>query len=211
MNPLLIKAGGKAIAVVAVVVLGVLWLSKCQGDDWNAEREALLDENDSLRVTVAVRTEQSIAHEQRANVAEQEKQIALDSARKALAVADRLRTVRAAIRPVASQPGAAPTVSDTLAAVRAALANAEAETDVLRARIRQDSTALAAAERSQAAMAGALALERQNVASVMAGNAKLVKQLSDAEAPCRILFFGCPSRTVVAVGTAVGTYLIVRK
>lgn len=202
------------VAILAVIAVAGL-MSKCQGDRWQAKTDAALDTAAEARTQARVNAARAAEAENRANVATADKLIAQDRALRALAEANRLRNARPAIVPVASQPGAAPTVSDTLVAVVAQLENCEQETVALRVTIRQDSAASAASDRSQMELRGALALERQSGAQLTASNNQLATQLASADPPCRIAFWSCPSRKTMLVGGvvigSVGTYLLVRK
>jgi hypothetical protein len=195
----------RGLVLLAAFVLAFVVMSMCQAAGFDKKTKAILDENDSLRVVVQIRDSLSIEHENRADRATAEKLIAQDRAEAAIADADRLRAQRRIIVPVASQPGTAPTVSDTLRAVEAQLENCDHETIALREAVRQDSIALKHSALSEAELRGALALERTSVADLTGINQKLSTQLAAADPPCRVGFFPCPSRkTVFVVGLSIG-------
>ena len=198
LNPLLLKAGG-GIAV-GLLLLGLI--SRCQASGFNERTAELIKANDSLRVVVQIRDSVSRAAENRADRATAEKLIAQDRAREAMGEADRLRAQRRVIVPVANQPEAGVTVSDSLRAVESALVNCDQETVALRNAITQDSIALAKADVTEAELRGSLALERQSVADLTANSQRLAEQLAAAAPPCRVAFFPCPSRKTVFIGGA---------
>jgi hypothetical protein len=191
--------------LLAAFVLAFVYMSMCQAAGFDRKTKAILDETDSLRVVVRIRDSLSIAHENRADRATAQKLIAQDRAQEAIAEADRLRAQRLRVLPVASQPGAASTASDTLRAMESALENCDQETIALRRAITQDSIALKQSALSEAELRGALAIERQSVADLTGVNQKLSTQLEAADPPCRVAFFPCPSRkTVFIVGIGLG-------
>lgn len=210
MNALLLKAGKWAIAA-AVAALLLFLVSQCEGRRWQAKTDAALDSALVARTEANANAALAKEAESRADAAYFSKLVALERAWRALAVADRLRAARADIRPVASVPGTAPSVSDTLRATAAKLDNCEEETVSLRETIAQDSTALKKSNVTETELRGALALERVSVTRLTDSNADLSRQLASAAPPCRVLLWGCPSRTVVAIGSVVTTYLIVRR
>lgn len=196
-----------AIAVVVFAAVLVL-TSRCQASGFNARTAEILDENDSLRATIAIREALNRESARRIIALAIERNAAQDSARRANAEANRLRAQRPRIVPVASQPGTAPTVSDTLAAVESQLDNCEAETVALRAVIVQDSIALAKSTAAQAEQAGQLANRDSSIVELRGQVDKLERQLIAADPPCRVLFFPCPSRTTVAIGSAVAATVV---
>ena len=195
---------GVAFALIAIVS------SKCSDSRWQAKTDAALQAAEDARHQADINAALASAAQQRALVATVVMRAAQDSARRAIADADRLRAQRRAVVPVASNPAAPPTVSDTARALEAALALADTETVVLRAAIEYDRNALAASERAQAEIAGALALERASVATLTTNLQRVERQLASADPPCRLLFWGCPSRTTVFVlGAGIGTALTI--
>lgn len=201
----------RAIIGGAAFVGTVFLLNQCAESRWQEKTDALIDSAQVARTEAEVNKALAAQAENRANVAASEKIDALERAVRSLAAADRLRDQRRAIEPVASVPGTVPTVSDTLHATKAALENCEEETVALRETIKQDTIALQKSAVIEAELRGALALERVSVAGLLDSNADLSNQLKSAAPPCRVLLWGCPSRTVVAGVSIVGTYLIVRR
>lgn len=200
------------IPALALFVL-FAFFSKCQRDAFNEAKTALLEQNTGLDSALAQR-EQRIALLQTEREQERRaKEAAQDSSAALLAFANRLRASRARVLvPVPSNPNEAPTASDTVRAVSAALENCEGETVVLRQAVHQDSTALANAAREQAALAGELALTKTSLTASEAGRRDLVIALRKAEAPCSILWgIRCPSRTQTAVVVFVGTVFAVKQ
>jgi hypothetical protein len=200
----------RALALFVFFALAFLLSTTCQARNWQAKTDAALDSAAVAQTRAEVNAALAKAAETRANVAANERRAAQDSARRAIAEANRLRAQRRVITPVASQPGAAPTVSDTLTATRAALENCESETSALRATIAQDSTAATKSTVTEAELRGALALSRESAADLSRTVDMLTDRLRTADPPCRVLFWGCPSRTQVAVGTAVVTVVLTR-
>lgn len=183
-------------------------MSMCQAAGFEAKTRAILDEKDSLLTVIAVR--EGVDREKDALVVrlQTEKQAAQDSTRRAIAEADRLRAQRLRVVPVASQPGTAPTVSDTLRAVETQLEDCDQETTALRAAIKQDSTALARAAETEAVRAGQLASKDSSIVELKGVVDQLSTQLEAADPPCRVAFFSCPSRkTVFIVGAVLGAGL----
>ena len=230
MNALALKAlpVRSAIAAVAIVALA-LFANKCQGDRWQTRTDALILQADSARAVsdsarIASRLDSATAAAaiRRADASAQAVVVERNRAKRAEAVADRLRAERLEIIPVASQPGAAPTVGDTLLACRAQLQNCEAETGALRAAaaatdvaLLRQSDALMEARAAFTTEASAASRLRSINETLNGSNMDLVQQLASADPPCRVLWMKCPTRTVVAGTTAavtvVVTYLIVRK
>lgn len=196
----LIRNGALALAFVVVALVS----SKCSESRWQAKTNAALDSAAAARTEAKVNAALASAAQQRALVATIAMRAAHDSATRAIADADRLRALRRVVVPVASNPATPPTVSDTVRALEAALALADTETVVLRAALEHDRNALGAAERSQAEMAGALALERASVATLTTNLRRIETQLASAAPPCRFLLWGCPSRKTIAIGSAIG-------
>lgn len=196
-------------AIALAVFVGALFLmSRCQGARFEARTKAIIDENDSLRTTLAVREALDRQSEERIATLVIEKEAAQDSARRAFSEANRLRVQRRVIAPVASQPGAAPTVSDTLHAVEKQLDNCEAETVALRATIQQDSVAAAKSAKTEAERAGQLAGKDSSIVALRGRLDKTERQLAAADPPCRVLFIACPTRKTVFVATAVTTAVV---
>lgn len=192
-----------AIAVAVFVVVLVL-VSRCQGAGFDARTKVILDQNDSLRSVVAIRDAMNRESARRIIGLAIERNAAQDSARRANAEADRLRALRRLIVPVASQPGAAPTVSDTARALESQLENCEAETDALRATIQQDSVAAAKSSATEAEQAGQLASKDSSIVELKGALKSTEAQLAASDPPCRVLFMRCPTRKTVFVGGAIG-------
>jgi hypothetical protein len=198
-----------ATVVAALLVLGVL-VSRCQAGMWHVERQALVDSAREARALSRADSVIASAQLQRAN-AEAARSESLQATLSAtIAEADRLRALRRVVQPVASQPDAAPTVSDTVAALDSALTLCDEETLVLRAALDTTRKIRVAAERESIELRGALSLETTAASKLRAMNEDLAKQLARAAPPCRVLFFGCPSRMQVGIGSAVVTLLAVR-
>lgn len=196
------------IGLVVAFLLALLFISRCQSGNWTEERTTLLKWNDSVRAEVRFQSIRAIQAEGRANLAVIERNAARDSMGKAMREADRLRAKRTVIRPIPSRPNSAPTPSDTAAALQTALDLCDQETTALRDAIKQDSVALDKAVTTEAELRGALALERQTASQLTTTNHRLQTMLASASAPCRVLFFPCPTRTQVAAGTAIVTAVL---
>ncbi|MCC7196367.1 MAG: hypothetical protein IT356_12510 [Gemmatimonadaceae bacterium] len=201
-----------------VPALGLLLLfalvSKCQGDRWARDRAALIQQADSLRVQS--RADSVIAAEASA-LADRyaaERETAQDRAGEAIAEADRLRAERRRLVAAAGRVDTAAAVPEPVTVADSALTNCEEEVVVLRAAIDADRTAAQLADAEVMELRGALALERTSAADLRVSNAALVQRLASAAPPCRIAFWGCPSRMTVAVTAAiagaVGTYVVLK-
>lgn len=195
----------RGLVLLAAFVIAFVGMSMCQAATFDEKTKAILDEADSLKDVITFR--EGVDREKAALVQQLtiEKHAAQDSARTARAEADRLRAQRLRVVPVASQPGAAPTVSDTLRAIEVALETCDEETKALRAASTQDSTALARAAETEAAQAGRLAARDSSIVELRGVVNRLSSQLEAADPPCRVAFFSCPSRkTVFIVGVGLG-------
>lgn len=192
-----------AVALV-VFIAALLLISRCQASGFNARTVEILGENDSLKSVVAIREAMNRESARRVIELAIERNAAQDSARRAIGEANRLRAQRRVIVPVASQRGAPPTVSDTARARAVQLENCELETVALRAAIDQDSVALKRSAQTEAEQAGQLASKDSSIIELRGRLDTTERQLAAADPPCRVLFFPCPSRTTVAVGSAIG-------
>jgi hypothetical protein len=196
------------VALGLAIALGA-WLSYCRTQDWEAEKDSAISRAERAERTAAVNGALAAEHEQRANREAVARRAAQDSARTARSEADRLRALR---RPEGRPaPIVAPASSDT-AAVRRALErsmanldNCEAETVALRAAADQDATALTSAKNTENELRGSIALQKISIDSLMGALAEVTTSLASAEAPCAFLFWSCPSRKSVAIGSAVVT------
>lgn len=198
----------RALVLIAVFVAAAFLMNRYSESRWQAKTDAVLDSAAVARTEAKVNAALAAEHERRANIAVAERRTAEDRAVRAISDADRLRAQRRVIVPVASEPGAAPTVSDTLRAVDSALVNCDQETVVLRAALEHNRNAAAASDREAMEIRGALSLERTSVATLTRNLEHIETQLASADPPCRIAFFACPSRTVVAVVSAISGAVI---
>jgi hypothetical protein len=197
---------------VAVFASALVLISRCQAAGFDERTQTLIDENDSLRTQVAVRGALERASARRVVILQAEKKAAQDSARTARGEADRLRAIRHGTTPARpAQPNVAPpaTVPAPLE-LAAALENCEAETVALRAELEQDSVAFVKSALTEAEHAGQLASKDSSIVALGGQVGKLERQLLAADPPCRVVFLSCPSRTQVAVGSAIGTALLLR-
>lgn len=195
-----IVRGAVALAAFAIALVVV---SRCQASGFDAKTKTIRGENDSLRTVVAIRSARERDSERRVIALAIERNAAHDSATRAIAEANRLRAQRPRLVPVASQPGTAPTVSDTARALESQLENCEAETLALRATIQQDSVAAAKSAQTEAEHAGQLASKDSSIVELRGRLDATERQLAAADAPCRVAFMKCPTRTQVAIGGTV--------
>lgn len=194
------------VITIVALVAGVLLLSalgKCQAGRWLAERDAAIEVADSLRIVTREDSALAAAWRDSANTERVRRQSDSVALERAVAEADRLRALRRRVVPVASQPGAAPTVSDSLAARDSALVLCDEETVVLRAALDTNRAIVASAERQIGHLEAALTLEIAAAASLRPEVARLSDLLARADPPCSVLWWSCPSRTVMAIGGVV--------
>lgn len=198
------------------LLLAFLLISKCQADGWSRERDELVREADSLRVQTRA---DSAARAQRIqHVTDSTNQViaeAQEAAQGALRAADMLRAERARLLAAARQQAPAPADSVPVSPIDSALTLCEEETMVLRAAIEHNRDALATSQFQVAELRGAYSLERQAASDLRVELASVNRLLRQADPPCRFLLWGCPSRTVMAIGgAAIGaaiTYEVTRR
>lgn len=182
-----------------VVVLAVHGAWQRRAGAWDAERAANLARNDTTaRERDAARALVARAFRER-DAALAAAASARARADREQARADRLARARAALPPLS--PTA--TTTDSLRRAEAALALAQREIAAVRFALTAAEERGAQLEQAHAALQRAVDTLTAQVAREQANAQRLAAQLQDAQAPCRLLWFPCPSRTVVAVGSAV--------
>jgi len=193
-----------ALPAAGLLVLFVL-VSRCQSEGWSGERDRLIKAADSLRVqtradsvraAILIRQADSLATVARA---------AQDSAGRAIETADRLRVERRRLLAAAGRWTPARADSVLPPPVDSALTLCEEETVVLRAALDQRRLEADAATQEAQRARAALSIVEVSAATLREQNAALTRALASAAPPCRILFWGCPSRRVAAVGAVVAT------
>jgi hypothetical protein len=204
----------RQIAPALGLLLAFALISRCQSDSWSRERDELVSENVALRATSRADSVRAAEKSARADSLDAVAARAENRSQQAEARADRLRAERRRLLAAAGRVDTGRTSPEPVTPVDSALTLAIEETVVLRAALEWDRNALVASQQQVAELRGALSLETASGAALRVQLASATTLLRRADPPCRILLWGCPSRTVVAVGGALlgagFTYAIVR-
>lgn len=188
------------VAAAGVLLLGAAVQQKCQSDRWGRERDRLIHRADSALVHSRADSVRAADLAQRADSLRGAAARAQDRASEAIATADRLRAERRRLLAAAGQPAPARADSAPVAMVDSALTLCVEETVVLRAALDHDRLALAFADQQAVELRAALSLEQRAASGLRQEVGDLTSALRRAEAPCRVLFWQCPSRRVAFAG-----------
>lgn len=189
------------LPAVALLILFAV-VNKCQTDRWERERSELLQQADSVRART--RADSAAAAAQLAAVTDSLRRVAAvarDSALTASRTADALRAERARLL-AAAAPVATARPDSEVVVLRQALALADSETVALRTALAQTRLEVRTTTAEMMAARAALTVAQRSGAELRQVNTDLRRMLARAEAPCRLLWWSCPSRRATMAGTA---------
>lgn len=186
------------IALAAAVI--VAWFQSCAARDANAAKQAALDSG------VVWLERARTADDQRAGARREIMMLELreislrDSAASARRVADSLRLARRSIVAAPVVAGAAPTPSDSVAALHAKLDNCEQESEALRDESGWFGDQIAVKDQQLTVLRIQAATDSAAIRDGQRTVTQLRDQVKRLEVPCSFGPFGCPSRKTVLVG-----------
>lgn len=188
--------------LLAVLIIGSAVSNAWSAAHYRAENKRTIDAMNAAQDSVEmarhdakVALERAAAWEKQADLRSAQANAALRDADKARQERDRL-----AHRVTPLVPGMQTTASDTVRARDAELSLANTEIDGLRVTVTEQSAALIAERSANVELRATVASQDSALKVAAKALGAGVSSLAHAQAPCRILFFSCPSRTVSAIG-----------